>query len=309
MHMIALFTALFSFNLFAQGPHACAGDVQKFCQGVPKTRQALDACLDKHESELGPSCKETRKKFAEQVRQKNKCFDDAQKFCGAAKNTKEINECLKKNQSKLSKACIAQKDERQKKALPCKEDMEKFCSESKRGKTSIEKCMLDNADKLSGSCKEARAKFEEKLLKRQPCFNDAIKFCDTKKKDPAALEACLSENESSLSKKCSETRKKIADKISARNPCYQDALKLCPKERFKPELLRACLAKNESKLSKLCQDTRQMAERKQKNIKDSCGGDEKKFCSSVPKKGGAVMACLKANLGRISFQCKKAITD
>ena len=53
--------------------HACAGDVQKFCQSAQKTRFALDQCLDKHADELGPSCKSVREEFKKKVKEKNKC--------------------------------------------------------------------------------------------------------------------------------------------------------------------------------------------------------------------------------------------
>ena len=309
MRFLILFSLFFTANLYAAGPHACAGDVQKFCQGVPKTKKDLDACLDKNEANLGPSCKSARENFESMMKEKNKCYGDMKKLCSNSKSVAEINKCLKDNESKLSKECIAQRDARMKEHLPCKADQEKFCSEQKRGKLSVAKCMIDNSDKFTKECKEAREKFEAKQLKKQPCFLDAIKLCDDKKTDPAALELCLSENTSSLSKLCQEKRKKSEDKMAARNPCYRDAVTHCSKERFKPELLKACLEKNHDKLSKLCQETRTLATRQQKNIKEACAGDEKKFCMGKPKKGNAIISCLKANLGRLSFQCKKAITD
>tara|TARA_R110002049_G_scaffold57433_1_gene157505 strand:- start:740 stop:1669 length:930 start_codon:yes stop_codon:yes gene_type:complete len=309
MRLLMLLTFIFSFKIYAQGPHACAGDVQKFCQGVQKSRTALDQCLDKHADELGPSCKSVRADFAKKMKEKNKCYSDIKKFCSDKKDIKGINECLLANEKKLSKACLAQKEERTKEMKPCQEDQKKFCDKSKLGKKSQAKCMLENESKLSKSCKEARTKYEAKILKKRPCFKDAILLCDDVKKDGQKLESCFNENKDKLSKQCSSHRKKIEDKISARNPCYLDAKKYCNQERYQPKLLNSCLEKNESKLSKLCQDTRNLASRQQKNIKENCQADEKKFCSSIPKKGAAILMCLKSNLGRLSFQCKKAITD
>ena len=309
MYLLSFLIAIFSLNLYAQGPHACAGDVQKYCQGIPKTRAALNECLKKNESKLGPSCKAVRESFLKESREKNKCHQDIEKFCADKSGVTELNQCLKNNEAKLSKGCIEQKNARVKEKMPCKADQEKFCSDDKRGKMSVTHCMLINNEKFSAECKNARAEYEKKLLVRQPCFNDAVLYCDDKKKDPASLEQCLDENNSKLSATCTKHRKSIDDKMAARNPCYKDAVKLCPQERFKPELLKLCLEKNKSKLSQLCQDTRNLAERQQKNIKASCVGDEKKFCNGVSKKGNAIVSCLKANLGKISFQCRKAITD
>ncbi|PIP89326.1 MAG: hypothetical protein COW79_13105 [Bdellovibrionales bacterium CG22_combo_CG10-13_8_21_14_all_38_13] len=309
MRLILLFLILLSPKIFANSMHACAGDVQKFCQGVEKTRFALDQCLNKHAESLGPSCKAVRAEFAKKVKENNKCYGDIQKYCSDKTNPKDINECLKTNEKNLSKECLAQKDKRIKEMKPCLEDQEKFCSKEKLGKNSLAKCMLENSSKFSKACSEARSKFEAKVMKKQPCFKDAILLCDDVKKDGKKLEVCLGSNQDKLTKECKDHRQKIDDKISARNPCYLDAKKLCDKERFRPELLNSCLEKNESKLSKLCQETRTLAARQQKNIKDSCAADEKKYCSSIPKKGAAVVTCLKSNLGRISFQCKKALTD
>ncbi len=309
MRFVSLIFLILSLNSYAAGPHACAGDVQKYCQGVPKTYEALDACLDKNKENLGSSCIAARAAAEKEMKEKNKCYGDIQKLCADKKDVKEINECLKTHEKKLSKECIAQRDQRLEKNAPCTADQEKFCSEKSRGKTSVAKCMQDHGDKLSPACKTARAEFEEKLLKKKPCFNDEVKFCDDKRKDLPQLDACLRAQGDKLSKVCANSLNKMDEKMAARNPCYQDALKLCAQERFKPELLKTCLDKNESKLSKLCADTRTMAKRQSENIKASCGGDEKKFCSNIPKKGNAVVACLRANMGRISHQCRKALTD
>lgn len=40
------------------GRHACADDIAKFCQDVEPGAFALMSCLEKHESELSPACKE-----------------------------------------------------------------------------------------------------------------------------------------------------------------------------------------------------------------------------------------------------------
>lgn len=309
MRLLTLILLTFSLKVSAAGPHACAGDVQKFCQGVPKTRQALDKCLDKNIKELGSSCKAVRENFTKEMKEKNKCYADMKKFCANEQDLKGINKCLQANIKNLSKECLTQKDQRRKERLPCEQDQAKLCSKDKLKGNSLAKCMFDNSKNLSKACSEARNKFEAKILKKQPCFNDAINYCDKDKKDPAKLEQCLGANSTKLSPLCTKHRKAIDEKISARNPCYQDAKKYCAKERFRPELLKSCLQKNEAKLSTLCQDTRKLASRQQKSIQGSCAGDEKKFCSSVPKKGAAIISCLKANLGKISFQCKKAITD
>ena len=86
------------------------------------------------------------------------CSADVKKFCAGIKHGEgRIMKCLKENKTQLSKECqdyfaqVKQKMQNMRKA--CKEDVKSLCKGVKPGEGRVIKCLADNYDKLSSSCK------------------------------------------------------------------------------------------------------------------------------------------------------------
>lgn len=99
------------------GRHACADDIAKFCQDVEPGAFALMSCLEKHESELSPACKEfeatmgsRRMERGERVRGiarfRQACMNDMSKLCKDANPMQAgMIKCLDEHDSELSPTC------------------------------------------------------------------------------------------------------------------------------------------------------------------------------------------------------------
>ena len=94
---------------FAQGTGACAGDIEKFCQGVQQGEGRIAKCIAQHKEELSPGCKARFEEAAKQLKGVQKdCKDDIMAFCeGVKPGGGRIAQCLKANESKLSPQCKA----------------------------------------------------------------------------------------------------------------------------------------------------------------------------------------------------------
>jgi hypothetical protein len=94
---------------FAQAAGACAGDVEKFCQGVQQGEGRIAKCMAQHREELSPGCKARLDEAAKQLKGVQKaCEDDIIAFCeGVKPGGGRIAKCLKANESKLSPQCKA----------------------------------------------------------------------------------------------------------------------------------------------------------------------------------------------------------
>ena len=87
--------------------HPCKIDVEKFCKGVESGGGKLNACMNEHEDELSPACKDKRvERKAKMAAAKKACEPDVQKFC---KDTKPgdgaVKQCLQSHETELSQAC------------------------------------------------------------------------------------------------------------------------------------------------------------------------------------------------------------
>ena len=94
------------------------------------------------------------------ARSQGPCADDAAKLCKDVRpGHGRIARCLKQHQSELSDACkqdIATKKEKAKTlAAACKDDTAKLCSDVKRGRARVLKCLTRHENELSPACKEA----------------------------------------------------------------------------------------------------------------------------------------------------------
>jgi hypothetical protein len=93
-------------TVLAQGPGACAEDVQKFCKDVQRGQGRVRACLKQHENELSDACK--RQISAARTRS-GACAADIQKFCRDIEPGRgAIRACLSAHLEELTPECKAQ---------------------------------------------------------------------------------------------------------------------------------------------------------------------------------------------------------
>ena len=87
----------------------CAGDIEKFCQGVQPGGGRIGKCLAQHKDELSPGCKARVEEVALQLKGvQQACQDDIMTFCpGVKPGGGRIAKCLKQHQTELSAECKA----------------------------------------------------------------------------------------------------------------------------------------------------------------------------------------------------------
>ena len=100
---------------------------------------------------------------------KGPCAADVQKFCASVQpGGGRIMECLKAHEADLSPACKARDEkgkerrEERKEAMEaihaaCKDDVAKLCGSVEQGGGRVMRCLHDNKDKVSATCKSTIA--------------------------------------------------------------------------------------------------------------------------------------------------------
>jgi hypothetical protein len=101
----------------AADKNPCAEDIAKFCQDSgPGMMNRMD-CLEKHENELSPACKEfetaiggrkaeMRERVKEMAKFRQACMGDMAKFCNDANPMQAgMIKCLNDHEGELSPAC------------------------------------------------------------------------------------------------------------------------------------------------------------------------------------------------------------
>ena len=97
------------------------------------------------------------------------CKGDLEKYCPGKKG-KERRSCLKENEGKLTEGCKSAIAELKGKIKArgkqireaCKDDLQKFCKDTPRGKGAKIKCLRDNESSLAEACKNALPKKKNK---------------------------------------------------------------------------------------------------------------------------------------------------
>jgi Cysteine rich repeat len=97
----------------------CAEDVSKFCQDFPPGIAAIANCLEYHEKDLSPACREYRSKMT--------------------------GRRLEIREEMMARVRFYQ---------ACKNDMAKFCKDVKSDLPEIVKCLSDHERELTGPCAE-----------------------------------------------------------------------------------------------------------------------------------------------------------
>ena len=93
---------------FAQ-ERPCAGDIEKFCQGIQPGGGRMAKCLAQHKAELSPGCKARFEEIALQLKGiEQACEDDIMMYCpGVKPGGGRIARCLKQHRGELSAECKA----------------------------------------------------------------------------------------------------------------------------------------------------------------------------------------------------------
>jgi exonuclease VII small subunit len=90
-------------------------------------------------------------------------------------------------------------------AGPCRQDVQKFCPDTKPGGGALRDCLKQHASELSPACqehlKQAQAKVE---AWRQACKDDVQKFCASVQPGRGNILKCLHKNHDQLSKSCQD---------------------------------------------------------------------------------------------------------
>jgi hypothetical protein len=105
----------FGVNTLAADQNPCAEDMAKFCKDV-KPGTPLLQCLEEHENQLSEPCKayeaqmerprgESREVVRQQMRIRQACLGDIEKFCNEPKPGGSITACLGGHMSDLSGPC------------------------------------------------------------------------------------------------------------------------------------------------------------------------------------------------------------
>jgi hypothetical protein len=89
---------------------ACKADFEKFCKDVKPEQGRIARCMQAHENELLPACKDQIAADKEEKAQefRKACQPDADKFCkGIRQGNGRIIRCLKLHEAELSPQCDA----------------------------------------------------------------------------------------------------------------------------------------------------------------------------------------------------------
>jgi hypothetical protein len=90
-------------------------------------------------------------------------------------------------------------------------------------------------------------------------------------------------------------------------PCADEIAKFCKKIKPGEGSIMHCLKGHESKLSALCREKMEEREKRQKDCKNACCDDVKKFCEDVRPGGGRIAKCLRDHVNKLSAPCKERI--
>lgn len=242
------------------------------------------------------------------------CKADAEKFCKDVKpGGGRIILCLKQHEAELSAECKAKglelKKDLEDLQESCKGDAEKLCKGVEPGEGRLAKCLKQNQDKLSETCKATVTEKKEKLKKQSACAGDIDKLCKGVKEGEGRIIKCLKENEKDLSEGCKAERSEIKTRLQEMNPCLEDIEKLCKDTQPGEGRIVACLKKNEAKVSEACKAKGLELKKTAEELKAACQKDLDTLCKGVEPGEGRLAKCLKDNEAKVSDACKGKVEE
>lgn len=187
--------------------NVCAQDIASTCyKELSGPEGAVNKCLIKNKSKLAGFCQKNIDKRIAEMRKRNPCYDDTEKFCPTQVKFIDIQECLEKKIPQLNPLCkkLVEKEKRKASANPCYKDLLRHC---KQGISPSEqhRCLTVNETELSNACRQFRQKEDNKVKKMvELCEADRVKHCSKEPFQDGKVLKCLMKNKSKLSKPCAE---------------------------------------------------------------------------------------------------------
>lgn len=221
-------TALWIFILFAPAivpsqakEDVCKADAEKFCKGIEPGEGRILKCLNQHEAELSPACRETVSAWIQKLSERGEpvqpaCKKDAARFCqGVTPGQGRIARCLKEHEAELSPECkeavsaVVQKDKESTQAVEaaCRRFVDQFCKDVQPGHGRTAVCLKAHASELSPECREAVSAEIKKVKSttetiRSSCKEDAARLCQDVPPGHGRVATCLMERMPELSPEC-----------------------------------------------------------------------------------------------------------
>ena len=242
------------------------------------------------------------------------CKADAEKLCqGVEPGEGRIIKCLKEHEAELSAECKAKGLEVKKEAegfkTACQSDLDALCKDVKEGEGRLLKCLVENKEKLSATCKTKMAEARGKIKKKNACAPDIEKLCKDVKEGEGRVIKCLKDNEKALSEACKAEMAAAKEKIKEKNPCLADLEKFC--KDVKPGEGRgvSCLKEHEAELSEACKAKGLEVKKEAEGFKTACQSDLDTLCKDTKPGGGRLIKCLKDNEKALSEACKAEMAE
>ena len=155
-------------------------------------------------SKLAGFCQKNIEKKVADMRSKNACFDDTEKFCPTQVKFIDIQDCLSKKVTSLNPNCkkLVTNEQDKMKANPCYRDLVTHCRPGLSPKDQMD-CLTLNEDHLSNSCRQFRKVEKDKIDQMvKLCEADRLRLCkDVPLKDGAVVK-CLRQNKAQVSPSC-----------------------------------------------------------------------------------------------------------
>jgi hypothetical protein len=137
------------------------------------------------------------------------------------------------------------------------------------------------------------------------CKADVDKLCAGTLKGEGRILACLQASQAQLTPACKQQVGAVGAKAKEiGTACGDDIQQFCPNVKTGGGRVLRCLVANGGNLSQMCKNMVQQAEEKSAEFKKSCGEDVTKFCASVPKGQGRMLACLQSKQAELSPACQ-----
>lgn len=185
--------------------NVCAQDIASTCYAeLSKPEGAVNHCLIRNKSKLTGYCQKNIDKKVADMRKKNPCYNDTEKFCPTSVTFLDIQDCLSKKSSSLSQNCKKVVDLENKKLLgnPCYRDLRTHCLPG-IGPKEQHDCLTLNEEHLTRACKSFRVEEKDKIGKMVKfCEDDRLKFCKDVPMKNGQVTRCLQKNKDKISLLC-----------------------------------------------------------------------------------------------------------
>lgn len=152
---------------------------------------------------------------ARAARAEDPCAEDVKQLCAdVLVGGGRVQECLRKNEAKLSPACSAKRAASEARfrtlveefSVACRRDADRLCSGVKAGRGRLVACLIRQQDDLSSSCRSQtdrlQAAAETITSIRADCRADVQRLCVGVPPEAGPLVECIQANRASLSDAC-----------------------------------------------------------------------------------------------------------